>query len=491
LITWILATLLGCTPQPPPEPDQLVILISIDTLRADHLGCYDHPWVQTPNIDQLAADGELFRRQVSAAPTTLNSHTSIMTGTYPHRHGVPRNGYVVDPQNLMLAEMFQSNDWQTGAFIAGYPLHSRFGFNQGFDDYDEEFQAESAGISVRHSQRDGEAVTDATLGWLDRKFNKDTFLFVHYFDVHLPYVVPEPYHSQYLKQDSVMKGTTEDVAKVQRRFARGDHRVWKHSMALSRRYAGAVSYVDYQVGRLLDGLRERGIYDNALIVLTSDHGETMGEHPAHEVWSHGWAVFDTTLHTPLIFRRPDGQRGRRIQAQVSSVDIAPTLLDLLGIEVRTRFDGVSLGPGLRDEGDFESRWIFSQATKPKVETGENGWANGDLARAVHTANYKFIIDPQREQELFFHLLADPGEQTNLISGDPEQPGQAVVRQLSQRMERWVGKADPLPTKIDEGDEATGMLQALGYVEDEEAPAAPEDFQAPTLFDENESEESPE
>lgn len=502
MIPWV-CLLLACfgpeaDPNPPdpevaldaPEPKdtpRMVILISIDTLRADFLGCYDHPWVKTPFIDELAAEGTLFRRHVSVAPTTLNSHMSIMTGTYPHRHGVPRNGYVADPANRMLPELLSQGGWSTAAFIGGYPLVDKFGFNQGFGHFDDDLSESSSDLSLNTSQRTGAEVNLALFEWLDTSpGDRPIFIFVHYFDVHAPYVVPEPYHSMYLENNNVfIEGSMADLGSLQRKFRRGDQRAWRLSKALMRRYAGGVSYADAMVGELLGGLEARDYLDEALIVLTSDHGETMDEHPQHEAWTHGYSVFDTAVHTPLIVRMPGLAVGARVQEPVSSIDIAPTILDLVGLAPPARMHGTSLAASLRGEAPYPpDRTVFSEATKPRLAQpipatddpdAPRPWANAELARSARTANYKAIQIPHKGRMELYDLQRDPGEQHDLMITNAGAVAN-VVRLLSNRLIRWSAKANPLPAEyFDTDPEATALLEALGYVEDEEAPVAPENF----------------
>ena len=422
----------------------------------------------------------------------------MLTGTYPHEHGVPRNGYLVNDSNQTVQEHLKGDGWQTAAFVGGFPLDASFGLNQGFDHYDDEMGQVGDDMTLRHAQRDGAEVNKSVFGWLDSHSDGDkpTFLFVHYFDVHLPYISPAPYHDMYVdKSADQLQGTVEDLEKVQRRFKRGDQRVWKMSKNMMRRYAGGVSYADKLVGDLVDGLKERNQYDSTLIVLTSDHGETMDEHIRHEVWSHGYTVFDTAVHTPLIISGPGLEAGRRVQAPVSSIDVTPTILDFANIVAPHRIDGVSLKPGLQGEEPFDAeRTVFSEATKPRLapleppadtedepEAEPDGeptvkpWANRQLARSARTSNYKYMSTPHKETEEFYDLLRDPGEQHDLTQSAPDAVA-SPARQLANRMKRWGAKANPFDAEYVASDEsAASLLEALGYVDDEEAPVAPDDF----------------
>ena len=348
-----------------------VILITIDTLRADHLTSYGHPATRTPNLDGLAERGVRFDQVTTAAPTTLASHTSIFTGRYPRAHGVPRNGFTVHSNNVTLAEALGQSGYRTAGFIGSFALESRFGISQGFSHWDEAFEQFVDGRNHDQNQRPAGAVTDAVLDWLDGVDADEAplFLFAHYFDPHASYAPPAEFARAHVPDGASLAGTFEDVERsilthqvergsaplgLARQIERGldraalmdaDGQPLGDDRRLAGLYAGEVDYVDVEIGRLLDGLAQRGIGDDALIVVTADHGETFWEHA--DVWNHGLWVYETTVRVPLIVRAPGmSNRGRVIDTPVSTVDVAPTILSAVGIDAPPRRRGRRAPGGL-------------------------------------------------------------------------------------------------------------------------------------------------
>ena len=284
------------------------MLISIDTCRADRLSCYGYKRPTTPNIDALARDGAMFKMALTPVPLTTPSHSSMFTGTYPPTHGVHLNDYDhLADSNVTLAKILREAGYQTAAFVGAFPLDSRFGLNQGFETYDGRFSQGSEKVSF--SRRAGEEVNRPALAWLEGHAKKPFFLFLHYFDAHHPYKPHPPYTSAYADDP----------------------------------YAGEIAYVDNCIGRVLDRLRALGVYDNTLVIITGDHGEGLGEHGEH---THSYFIYQSTLHVPLVIRAPGCGKGLRVDENVSLVDIVPTVLDLLGLKIPARVQGVSLRPAL-------------------------------------------------------------------------------------------------------------------------------------------------
>jgi arylsulfatase A-like enzyme len=442
---------------------QHVILISIDTLRADHLGCYGNPLVKTPHIDKLASEGVLFEMHLNAAPTTLNSHTSLMTGTWPHTHGVPRNGFVLSNRNAMLAEVLKEHGFTTAAFIGAFPLDSRFNFDQGFDYYNEEFAILRGKAQVDQDQRRAEQVTDAVINRLKRTHPERLFLFVHYFDVHWPYDPPPPYDRMYRKDNQPFSGSLMDIGLVRQALYRDRNSMVWQSAALDALYSGEVSYTDHHIGRLLDALREFGLYDNSLIVLTADHGEAMNEH--WEIWDHGHSTYQTTVHTPLIIRQPGGKLGgRRCDHLVSNIDVMPTILDRLGIGHPDQVEGVSFARLLDGEPMPAREPVFCEATKPFSYEDDPHWRNTLKCRAVCDGRWKFIYRPVGMVRELYDLEADPQEKTNKLD-NPDAEALKRSAELAARLEAWTQSARPLQSEADESDETLRKLKDLGYVED--------------------------
>jgi arylsulfatase A-like enzyme len=438
------------------------VLISIDTLRADYLGAYGHPYVKTPHIDALAAEGVTFDRVVAPAPTTLVSHTSLMTGTYPHTHGVPNNANKVSDANRMLAEVLQEAGFRTAGLVGGFPLAPHTRFNQGFEHY-----RYVPGKPIR--QQSGEQVTDAVLEWLDSREPGRFFLFVHYWDVHWPYEPPPPYDRMYGDETQRIAGNKREINRTRRALRRGQPRAARRSEILKLRYAGEVSYVDAQIGRLIAGLRERDLLESSVVLLTADHGEAMDEHPA-ELWNHGNTLYDSVARIPLILRLPGGAlAGSRRDWTLSAIDLMPTLLELLGQPPQAGVEGVSFAAALAEGTAPERGPVFAQATKPHRRRYERGraWKNADKCRGVWEANWKLMHCPLRGRfgglRELYDVSTDPGEQLDLLGSD-DPVSREIGRRLADDLSAWSRRSDPLPTIVEESEEVIEELRALGYVD---------------------------
>src|SRR6266436_4575508 len=248
-----------------------VVVVTIDTLRADHLGCYGYKQIRTPNIDALAAEGARFERAYTAVPVTLPSHTLIFTGTYPTLSGVHDfAANKLSPTQATLASVLKDNGYTTGAVIGSAVLDSRFGLNHGFDFYYDHFDFNRLlETNLDEMERPGNVVADVTLDWLSKNYQKKFFLWMHLYDPHYPYRPPVPYAGEYK----------------------------------DRPYDAEIAFADAQVGRLIHFLKSRGLYGNTLIVLSGDHGESLGEHGEK---THGFFIYNATLHVPFMMHLPIG-----------------------------------------------------------------------------------------------------------------------------------------------------------------------------------------
>ena len=264
--------------QTPAKPDLNVVLITIDTLRADHVGCFGYKQIKTPNIDGLAADGTRFERAFAVVPVTLPSHSAILTGTYPMRSGMHDfSANKLSPTQPTMASVLKQAGYATGAVIAAAVLDGKFGLNQGFDFYYDHFDFSRLSESnLDEMERPGNVVADQALDWLGKNSQKKFFLWMHLYDPHAPYNPPEPYRTQYA----------------------------------GRPYDGEIAFADEQVGRLLRYLKDKGIYQKTVIVLTGDHGESLGEHGEK---THGFFIYNATMHVPLIIRVPEVLRDGRFR----------------------------------------------------------------------------------------------------------------------------------------------------------------------------------
>ena len=430
-----------------------MVVISIDTLRADHLGCYGSPTGDTPAIDALAREGVLFSQTAAPAPSTLSSHTSLMTGTYGRTHGAARNGYLVAPENVMLAELLQDRGYETAGFIGAYPLHSRSGFAQGFDHYDEPDR-----------QRSGDRVNDRIARWLDRRRPGPFFLFVHYWDVHHPYSPPPPFDRRYRTDDLEAGGTTAEIKALRRDLAAGRPDGGR-SQVLRALYAGEVAHVDRLVGELLADLRARGLYEQALLVLLSDHGEAMDEH--WEYWNHGASTYETTTRIPLIVRLPHAAHGGTVVDRlVSLVDVAPTLLELLGVPRPGNLEGEAFTAALRGELQPPRAPVFIESTKPRdLEPGGDAWPNERKCRAIRTRRWKLIHRPIDGSLELYDLAQDPAETRNLYL-DSTTEANHMTEELLRRLEAWATTDPSLRSCEDTSRKTTDALRDLGYADDE-------------------------
>ena len=400
-----------------------VVVVTLDTLSARHLSQYGSNRIETPAFGRVADEGVLFEQATATVPLTLPSHTSMFTGTYPMFHGVRDNGgYYVREDAETLAEVLRDAGYRTGGFVAAFVVDSRWGLDQGFDRYYDDFNfREFERISLDSVQRPGDEVMDAALAWMDEVKEERFFSWIHLYDPHWPYEAPEPWAS----------------------------RVSGYSEAS---YDAEVLFTDSLVGRLLDWLDESALADDTLLVLIGDHGESLGR---HREGAHGFFIYDASMQVPFLLRAPYRQigRGLRVPAQVRGIDLMPTVLGLVGVPVPEPVQGVSLAP-LADGSESDlGLWAYSESLYPR---NHYGWSP---LRSLRNGLLHFISAPRPE---LFEVLDDPGEATNLA---PDRPGQ--VRQLQARLDQLVaelgneGAEEQAPETLDEDTRA--QLAALGYL----------------------------
>ena len=445
-----------------------VILISLDTLRPDYLGLYGHPWVKTPHLDALAKDAVVLDDCSAPVPTTLASHTSLFSGLYSHRHGVPRNGFVVHDDNVTLAELLEDAGYATAGFIGSFALSSRFNIDQGFQHYDEYpsgtgFHRPKFVDDSRARERDAESITDAVMDHLDSAaIDRPLFLFVHYFDAHAPYSVRESHRDSYRTRTvAPPNGDAADAIRRRMKYLTGQSE-FKEANHLIRRYAEQITFLDEHLGRLLRYLDDRSVLDNAIVVVTSDHGESLWGHAPY--FDHGKTVYQDTIRAVGIIRLPGGRHGgTRITYPTSTLDLLPTTLANLDIDGPPEQHGIALR--LKD-GDTppKLRPLFAEATKPSnVEPdGEDAWTNRQKARSIRLGKWKLIQTPYLNNRLkLYDLEADPGERRNLAS---ETSMSERLTDLRDRLAEWTESAKPRPSAYVTGDETDTReaLKALGY-----------------------------
>lgn len=391
-----------------------VLLVTFDTMRADHLGCYGRPDSATSVLDELAENAILFEHAYCQAPITLPSHTSILTGVHPPRHGVHLNGQFVPAQGpATLAEVLKESGYATAAFLSAAVLKAHFGLNRGFEVYDDQFKK---GPRPGNPERIAEKTTDRALQWLKRApTDQPFFLWVHYFDPHHPYEPPEPYASQY-----------EDEP-----------------------YYGEIVYTDDQFGRLLKALQKSDRMDRTLVIVTADHGEGLGDHNER---THALFVYDTTVKVPLIVKPPrmegaaDWESGRRVEQLAQTVDIAPTILAAVGLEREVDFDGVNL---LRSDRPSQ-RVAYAESHHAE----RYGWAPLTVAR---TAQWKYIRAPRPE---LYHVAQDPGELDNQF-----EPASEDAERLKHWLKEFEETVQPPEAsgQMTSDPETLAQLESLGYL----------------------------
>lgn len=431
-----LLLLLGCAPAGPSP--QLVLLVTIDTLRADHLGSYGYDRARTPHLDQLAADGLRFEQATTASNNTLPAHPSILTGRYPRSLGVPRNSFPLPRSEITLAQRFRESGYETAAFISGSALESSMGLSAGFDTYDE-----ALGIhELDQEQRRAQDTTDAVLCWLKAREPGRAFVWLHYFDPHYPYTPPPPFDSLYGDDyEGPADGSMEYLSHL---WSKGSARIRPSHEDLQRLvdlYDGEIAYTDGQLGRLLATIDELGLRDEAIVAVTADHGESLTEHDY--LFNHGLHLYEPSLRVPLLVRLPSSYRveARVISASVQTLDPFPTLLEAAGIrgaatQDRPPLDGVSLMPLIRGGDEAVREHSFAESSRPwSVEKQHPAeYRNARKAHMVMEGPWKLIATPYSGKRELYHTGRDPQELHNAIADEPE-----VLARLEQVLSSWRAK----------------------------------------------------
>ncbi len=437
----------ACGPAKPPS----VVLISVDTLRADALGAYGGV-IGTPTFDRFAAQGVLFENAFAPTPATAPSHATLFTGQEVQRHGVLRNGESLPETATTLAEAFRLRGYQTAGFVSSFVLDPRFGWGQGFAHFDAALP--EAGSTMAKQQpypgafwsaqrfegfdRRATATTSAAISWLATT-SEPFFLFVHYFDPHAPYLPPKIFGDRSATVRFPLDGRSVEGV--------GPRKLER----LVQRYHGEVLYVDDALGALLEAVARR-THDQALVVVTADHGEGLGQHHWME---HATNLYDEQIHVPLLVRWPgEVPAGRRVATPVGLVDVAPTVLALAGIESSASHDGRSLAAAIRGDAELAPLPLFGIR---RLVDEATGWGHG-VKLSVRTDRWKYIFSSDSPHELY-DLAADPGEQRNVLGTQLER-----ATELRGVLEKHVA-ALPRPHEAAPlSDETRRALQALGYLE---------------------------
>ncbi|RMH23293.1 MAG: tetratricopeptide repeat protein [Acidobacteria bacterium] len=403
-----------------------LLLVTLDTLRADHLGSYGYAAARTPHLDALAGRGLRFAQAATVTPLTLPAHSSLMTGTFPAYHGVRDNGgFYLDDEAETLAEVLAAAGWRTGGFVGAFVLDSRWGIAQGFEHYFDDFDLtrfdDAPGMDA--IQRPGSEVVDRALAWLAADRERPFFAWVHLYDPHTPYAAPEPFRSRF-------------------------------PATLTGAYDAEIAATDAQVGRLIQALDDDGRLADTLVVVLADHGEMLGQHGEA---THGFFIYDPAVRIPLIVAGP-GIAPAVIEDQVRIVDVMPTVLARLGVEPPAAVQGVDLMPLTRGR----SLRLAAQS-ESYFPLYHYGWS--ELA-SIQDGRYKYVRAPRPE---LYDLQQDPGEQHDLAAQQPERAARmaAALERLLASVASPRGERRPQAADA----ETAARLRALGYLGGGGRPAA--------------------
>jgi arylsulfatase A-like enzyme len=444
----------GCSARP--DAPRHVVLISVDTLRRDHVSSYGYARETTPNIDAFARDAVIFETALAAHTNTAPSHASMLTGQYPPTHGIVRNGHRLGEGVRTLPQILADHGFTSAGFISGYTLRAKLtGLDRGFDFYDDR-----AGFSVP-----AETTFDRVEPWLASRDPQEEriFVFFHLFDPHAPYQAPEPFAGRFMPDGQPYRfGPKAATARVRRGQADDGE-----ADELVTRYDDEIAYADHYVGRFLDALEQHGYWDDALVILLSDHGETLVDR-AHQ-FDHGGRVYEEQVLVPLIVRFPGGRfGGQRIEVPAHHVDLLPTVLDSLGLAIPEETQGRSLLDAIASPrfglGEPPERPLVSLARPvprrvPEVRAKK---VKEGLIGGLRTDRWKLIAYPTKRGQThqLFDLDDDPMEKTDLAGARPD-----VVETLALVLAKWweqTGAGEPSAPELSAEDEAA--LRALGYLE---------------------------
>lgn len=445
------AWLLGCQPRRDPN----VLIVVIDALRPDHLGCYGYARETSPTLDALARRGVLFADATSPSSYTRAAVPAIFASVHPAAHGVFSQGRQVEmlsDEYVTLAEALKARGYRTAAFMPNPSLHRSFNFVQGFDLYDDDFPiGEGPAHEVYETAR---KIQDRALRWLRNDRKKPFFAYLHYRDAHGPYVPPPPYDRMFPTTGEGRPLTPAEIrsqpldVRRPRRFRDLDSYIGQ--------YDGEIRYTDDRLAEFLATLKTEGFLDDTVLFVTADHGEAFLE---HGTWTHGTDVHEEQTRVPLLLVLPEAKHaGRRVEAPVQTIDIYPTILALLGAEIPAALQGKSLLDAIEGGGDSR-RPVFSEARVPRNKRPA-GW--GQMV-AVRADGWKLIYNRTKRRAELYHLAEDPAEKTDLIAREPEKARELVrlLRAFDQdnaRRSHWRQGQEGLP------DDVVEELRSLGYVQ---------------------------
>jgi len=396
-----------------------IILITMDTTRTDHIGIYGKNKADTPNIDMVAKEGTVFRRCITQTPLTLPTHLSMLTGTYPLYNNVRDNvGFKVPEKLEFLSETLKKKGYNTAAFVSTFVLHSKWGMNQGFDEYSDDFNFNK--FSIIKVQRRGDITLKKAKSWIKDNKEKKFFSWVHLYDPHTPYDAPEPFGSRYPRDP----------------------------------YRGEIEYMDSILGDFFKFLKEQKLYDKSIIILVGDHGEALGQHGEKD---HGFFIYNETVHVPLIIRTPDKKLRKSVNDLVEIVDIAPTVLDMLEIKKPKEYQGESLYGVLRNKKERKNKIAYTESYFPRFHFG---WSELKGFYLTDRGNlYKYIIAPKEE---LYNLKNDPNEEINIIENEA-----GILKKYKGKFRTFIKNRSKNAIKPNSGEKLSASdmakFKSLGYI----------------------------
>jgi arylsulfatase A-like enzyme len=440
-----------------------VLLISIDTVRKDHCSVYGYNRDTTPNLRKFAEQGARFDLAYSACSSTAPSHASMFTSLYPPAHQVLRNGYKLGNEYNTLAEQLSSLGYQTAACVSSFVLNAKFGLAQGFTFYDDDFKEGTQSITKKYfpgqpdigDQRAG-ANTLKAIDWLKNKRNPDApfYLFLHYFDPHEPYDPPEPFRSQFLSQKNEPNYLEKILAKIQNKPLIDLEKI-------SSLYDGELAFTDQEIGKVFEVLKHLGLEEDTLVVLTSDHGEGLGQ---HNHIGHSINIYEEAVRVPLLFRWPNHiPTGLELSAPVEGVDIMPTILDLIGVNLEgLSLHGQSMASALRGGSETDKDrpvYLYREYYTGRYRgLYKKTFFKGNQF-AIRKGKWKYIEGKEENSKELFDLSSDPQELENIETKFPDK-----ASELSAQLENWVEKYTKKGLNQQNiPKEDLERLKALGYV----------------------------
>jgi arylsulfatase A-like enzyme len=401
-------------------PDRNVIFVSIDTLRADRLGCYGYDRQTSPNIDRFARENLLFMNTMVPITQTLPSHTSMLTGLHPKTHGVIKNGLILNDDLITLPEILKERGYVTAGIVSGAPLNSDRNFHQGFDHYSDVKKGRKADYLLKRA-----------LPWIQKHRDEKFFLFLHFMDPHSPYKPPPEF----------------------RKWGKDDNSL----------YDGEVLYVDHAMGKIFETLKKYGLYSESLIIVTSDHGESLGE---HSFWGHDRSLYEECLRVPLIIHLPDslGVEPAVYHHLTSAVDFMPTMIKLLDLDADIYTEGLDLFGKKAKAREYvmaQRRYFEGQNEEKQREIDPSEHFEYGDKYAVRTMEKKYLLLTRDDDELY-DLAEDPGELNNLLKAD--DPRERDTGFYPKLIESWLADTPyTYETDLNVSDEVKERLKSLGYI----------------------------